>query len=78
MGSPPSSIVVLSLTSGSVIVKSNLVYSNTYLTSTFYQAYVSSRLSSAASSSASSSFPVYSDSISVTNCKPLYYFIINL
>jgi hypothetical protein len=71
----PSSIVVLSLTSGSVIVKSNLVYSNTYLTSTSLQDYVSSRLSSAASSSTSSSFPVYSDSIgvtSVTNCKPFY------
>jgi len=77
MGSPPSSIVVLSLTSGSVIVKSNLVYLNTYLTSTIYQAYVSRSLSSAASSSTSTSFPVYSDSISVTNCKPFYYFIIN-
>jgi len=63
----PSSIVVLSLSNGSVIVNSNLVYSSTTSSSTSLQSSALSSLTSAASASTSSSFPVYSNYIVVTN-----------
>jgi hypothetical protein len=71
----PSSIEIISLTNGSVIVKSNLVYSSTTSSSSL-QSFALSSLTSAASASTSSSFPVNSISITVTNCK-LYYYSVN-
>jgi hypothetical protein len=71
----PSSIEIISLTNGSVIVKSNLVYSSTTSSSSSLQSFALSSLTSAASASTSSSFPVYSNSITITNCKLLYYYI---
>ena len=72
----PSSIEIISLTNGSVIVKSNLVYSSTTSSSSSLQSFALSSLTSAASASTSSSFPVNSISITATNCK-LYYYSVN-
>lgn len=68
----PSSIEVTSLTNGSVIVNSKLVYYSSTVSSDSLKTSISSSLSTAASASGSSSFPVYSNSIAVTNCKCLW------
>lgn len=67
----PSSIEVTSLTNGSVIVNSKLVY-YTAVSSDSLRTSISSSLTAAAAASSSSSFPVYSNSIAVTNCKCLW------
>ena len=45
------------------------------LSSSSLQSFALSSLTSAASASTSSSFPVYSNSITITNCELLYYYI---
>ncbi len=60
----PTSLVVTSLTSGSVAVNSTLVYSSSTLSSTSMTSIITSSIQTAAASS--NSFPVIANSLSVT------------
>ncbi len=60
----PTSVVVTSLTSGSVVVNSMLVYNSSTLNSTSMTSIITSSIQTAAASS--SSFPVIANSLSVT------------
>jgi hypothetical protein len=60
----PTSVVVTSLTSGSVVVNSMLVYDSSTLNSTSMTSIITSSIQTAAASS--SSFPVIANSLSVT------------
>ena len=60
----PTSVVVTSLTSGSVVVNSMLVYNSSTLNSTSMTSIITSSIQTAAASS--KSFPVIANSLSVT------------
>ena len=60
----PTSVVVTSLTSGSVVVNSMLVYDSSTLSSTSMTSIITSSIQTAAASS--KSFPVIANSLSVT------------
>jgi hypothetical protein len=60
----PTSVVVTSLTSGSVVVNSMLVYDSSTLNSTSMTSIITSSIQTAAASS--NSFPVIANSLSVT------------
>jgi len=60
----PTSVVVTSLTPGSVVVNSMLVYNSSTLSSTSMTSIITSSIQTAAASS--SSFPVIANSLSVT------------
>ena len=64
----PTSVIVTSLSSGSVVVNSQLVYNSSTLNSTSMTSIITSSVQAAATSS--SSFPVIANSVSVTSSIP--------